>query len=89
MVERIEKVARVKGIEYDVNRPYDQEENERNGAKQKFAKVLRSVMKRSAPQESTVPDAYRLEITNRATQSLFYQNGLDLRQIGVHLDGKG
>ena len=87
MVERIEKIARIKGVEYDVSRPFDRKEGYQDNKKKKFAQELNQAMQKSQKQESTMPIPYRLELNTRATQSLFYQGGLDLRHLGAGIHG--
>ena len=89
MVERIEKVARIKGVDYDVERPFDRKEDYQDSKKKKFAQTLSQAMSKNQAQESSMPTPYRLELSTRATQSLFYQDGLNLRQLGVSIHGNG
>lgn len=80
MVERIEKVSRVKGIEYDAYRPFERKDGyqEKGKAQQHFSQVLRKAMDKDENHAGS--DSYRLELhSGRATQSLFYLNGVDLR----------
>lgn len=85
MVERIERVARVKGIESDANRFFERKEgyeDHRQGKKQ-FAKVLdREIEREERPANEAgagIPNAYKLDLL-RPTQSLFYVQGVDLRE---------
>ena len=81
MVERIERVARVKGVEYDVGRSFDRKEGyEEQASGKKFSEYFRQARKNQTEVKSTVPEAYRLEI-GRATQSLFYEGGMDFRSL--------
>ena len=89
MIERIEKVARVKGVEYNVDRAFERKEGYQGSCNKKFAQVLRSAMQKDTGQEGTMPVAYQLEISNRATHSLFYQNGLDLRNLEARIHENG
>ena len=90
MVERIEKVARIKGVDYDVERPFDRKEDYQDNKKKKeFAQALSQAMRKDKAQESSMPKPYRLELSTRPTQSLFYQDGLNLRQLGVNIHGNG
>ena len=84
MLERIERVARVKGIE---GRAFERKEgyNEDKKNKQSFKDVLSKEMdKEVRPGNEAgigVPNAYRLELSTRPTQSLFYREMVDLRDI--------
>ena len=92
MVERSERVARVKAVEYDVNRPYERNDSDHGGgASRKFAQVLRETMNHrgSGTPRSTVPEAYRLEISARPTQSLFYQSSPNLHLLEGRIHGNG
>ncbi len=81
MVERIGKVARVKGVEYDVGRSFDRKEGyEEQAFEKKFAGVFQRAQKSHEEERGSVPEAYRLEL-GRATQSLFYEGGLDFRPL--------
>ncbi|MBR6266896.1 MAG: hypothetical protein IKR28_00990 [Selenomonadaceae bacterium] len=89
MVERIERIARIKGVDYDVERPFERKENYQDSKKKKFAQTLNQAMRKDQTRESSMPTPYRLELSTRATQSLFYQDGLSLRQLGVNIHGNG
>ena len=90
MVDRIERVARIKDVEYDVGRSFERKEGYRDQQeKRKFSEVLQSVMKRGVKQESSVPEPYRLELNTRATQSLFYQNGVELSRWEDRMNATG
>ena len=89
MVERIERIARVKGVEYDVERSFERKEGYQDSKKKKFAQELNQAMQKNQKTESTMPIPYRLELNTRATQSLFYQGGLNLNQLGVTIHGNG
>ena len=86
MVERIERVVRVKGIESEANRFFERKEgyeDHRRGKKQ-FARVLdREINKEERPANEAgagIPNAYKLDLSLRPTQSLFYVQGVDLRE---------
>ena len=80
MVERIERVSRVNGVSYGAYRPFERKEGyqDKERQKPKFSRFLRSAL-------GTEPEndgSYRVDIgSGRATQSLFYQGGIDLRQL--------
>ncbi|MBQ7479753.1 MAG: hypothetical protein IJT01_12805 [Selenomonadaceae bacterium] len=81
MVERIERVARVKGVDYDVGRSFDRKEGyEDQASGKKFSEFFQKARNRQTVAESKIPEAYRLEI-GRATQSLFYTGGMDFRSL--------
>lgn len=81
-VERIERVARVKGIAQDNKHRFNSGRNRRDETNS-FAEELRRVMnKKSAPVKKTeVPEAYELELTSCGTHSLFYAGGLTLDML--------
>ena len=79
MIEKIERIARVKRIDNDVGRPYD--DPRRNNGKS-FLDELNSAMgKKNNPSPIKISDPYALELTNTGTQSLFYYAGLDLEAL--------
>ena len=81
MVERIERVARVKGVDYDVGRSFDRKDGyEEQASGKKFSEVFRKARDRRTETKVNVSEAYRLEI-GRATQSLFYEGGTDFRSL--------
>jgi len=81
-VERIERVARVKGIAQDNRHRFNSGRNRRDETNS-FAEELRRVMnKKAAPVKKTeVPEAYDLELTSCGTHSLFYASGLSLDML--------
>ena len=74
MVEKIEKIARVKPIDYDVGRRDNhRQRDEKNGS---FLSELRRVInKKNKPAE--IPEAYNLELSGE-TSGLFFYGSLDL-----------
>lgn len=81
MVERIERVARVKGVDYDVGRSFDRKDGyEDQASGKKFSDFFQKARTRRTEAKVNVPEAYRLEI-GRATQSLFYEGGMDFRSL--------
>ena len=79
MVEKIERVARVKGIENDVSRRFNRKNGRggNDGDKKHFESTLNSAVKRQAAAR-TVGDTDSFEIRTFATHSLFYRmNSLD------------
>jgi len=81
MVERVGKVARMKGVSYDVGHSFDRKEGyEDQDSGKKFSNLFQREKRRQAEEKDGVPAAYRLEV-GRATQSLFYENGFDFRAL--------
>ena len=81
-VEKIARVARVKGITNDNKHRFDSGRGQRDGTKS-FAEELRRVMnKKAQPVNKTeIPEAYNLELTSCGTHSLFYASGLGLERL--------
>ena len=75
MVEKIEKIARVKPVDYDVGRRFDSR-NHREEKKSSFLNELRRVMNKK-PKTTAIPAAYNLELSGENTR-LFYYGSLDL-----------
>lgn len=77
MVERIERIARVKPIDYDVGRRDNHQQREdKNGS---FLSELRRVInKKNKPSE--IPEAYNLDLSGETT-GLFYYGHLDLNAL--------
>ena len=87
MLDRIERVARVKGVESAIDRSFERKEgyNESKKNKQSFAKALTKEMEKEVRPANEagigVPNAYRLELSARPTQSLFYREMVDISDI--------
>ena len=81
-VERIERVARVKGVAHDNRHRFNSGRGKRDETNS-FAEELRRVMnKKAAPvKKIEVPEAYDLELTSCGTHSLFYASGLSLDML--------
>ncbi len=81
MVERIEKITKVKAVDYDINRPFERKDGyeEEKRKKQNFQATLHNAMKRRALSEEDAPvaEAYTVDLS-RATQSLFYKRDIRL-----------
>ena len=78
MINKIERVSRVKGVDFDVGKKYDSNRESKNA----FADTLRRVLNKKADSNrSEIPEAYKLDITSGGTQSLFYFGGLDLNRL--------
>lgn len=82
MVEKIARIARVKGVDYDVGRRYDSQ-REKDEASSAFENALNRVLhkEKKDTEESKIPDAYKLELSSIGTQSLFYFGGLNLNKL--------
>lgn len=87
MLDRIERVSRVKSLESSIDRGFERKEgyNDSKKNKQSFQKTLhREMDKEVRPANEAgigVPNAYRLELSTRPTQSLFYREVVDLSDI--------
>ena len=90
MVDRIERVTKVKAVDYDIGRPFERKEgyNEQRRGKRSFKHVLNHAIRQDAEEDAAdgLPEAYELELS-RATQSLFYKDGLNLRVLGKDVYG--
>ena len=84
MVERIERVSALKPIESGIGKFFERKEGYEDNPKNKkqFAELLNhEIQKEIRPDNEAgpgVPNAYRLDLMARPTQSLFYQNDVDL-----------
>lgn len=86
MVERIERVAGIKGVNHDVGQPFGRKQGYDDTKREKsFASILKNVMKGSSG-ERGMPAAYSLDIATRATHSLFYENAADLRTLTAKIN---
>ena len=79
MIERIEKIARVKRVENDVGRRFD--DRQQNGGKSFLDELNRAFGKKSVSKSAKISEPYALELTSVGTQSLFYYCGLDLEAL--------
>ena len=80
MVEKIEKIARVKPVDYDVGRRFDSR-NFREDKKGSFLNELRRVMNKKNKTTSTIPEAYNLELSGDNSNYLFYLGSLDINAL--------
>ena len=73
MVEKIERIARVKIIDNDVGKRFDSGRQQKDDGKSNFAAELDRVMSKKSPPKATtsIPEAYKLELSN-TSQSLFF-----------------
>ncbi|MCR5757241.1 MAG: hypothetical protein K6F95_04975 [Selenomonas sp.] len=87
MLERIERVSRVKGVESAVDRSFERKKGYRDSQKDKqsFENTLnKEINKEVRPGNEAgigVPNAYHLELSARPTQSLFYREMVDISGI--------
>jgi hypothetical protein len=90
MLDRIERVTRVKGVEPDVRKSFKRKEGfeDQGKKKQQFSQVLdRELSKESRPGNDAgpgAPRAYALELA-RPTHSLYYENEVDFAQVKRNL----
>ena len=81
MVEKILRIARIKGVDNDVGHRFDSRRKD-SDEDNTFANELSRVMKKKEKTESSeIPEAYKLELSNIGTQSLFYYGGLNLNEL--------
>ena len=81
--EKIERVARVKGVTNDNRQRFNSGRGRRDETGT-FADELRRAMnvpKKTPVKKVAVPEAYELEITSSGTHSLFYMSGLSLDRL--------
>ena len=76
MVERIEKIARVKPIDYDVGRR--DSHKQRDDKKGSFLNELRRVINKKNTASAEIPEAYNLDLSGENSNYLFYFGSLDL-----------
>ena len=84
MLERIERVTRVKGTELDIGRSFKRKagyEDEKE-KKQEFSKMLQKEMKKEVRPDNDggpgVSKAYALTIDSKPTHSLYYNYLVDI-----------
>lgn len=90
MVERVGKISRTKTVENEVGRPFGRREGyAQEGDNGTFGRMLQHQIKEKdkPAEELPEPEAYSLDL-QRATQSLFYKKGPQLRHIGKDLYAK-
>ena len=88
MVERIERVTRVKTVDNDVGNSFNRKsgyDDTSNG--KSFAEILRDTIRGGARAERGIPAAYALELSNYGgvTQSLFYDNSVDVSALSLRI----
>ena len=74
MVERIEKIARIKGVDYDVGKRFDSSRQRGDDGNPNFAAG-------TPPKTSTIPEAYKLELSSIGSEALFYFGATDMRTL--------
>jgi len=76
MIEKIEKISRIKAIDFDVGKKFDSGTNGDSG----FAATLkRAIDKRNKP--AGVSDAYSLDLSSFGGEALYYFGATDLRAL--------
>ena len=75
MIEKIEKIARIKGIDFDVGKKFDSEHSDSGFA----AALRRAVGKKNKSAEMS--EAYSLELNSFGGEGLFYFGATDLRAL--------
>lgn len=86
MIDKVEKIARMKGAVYDVRRR-EAKDGESGNKKENFKRMLESAMEknkksREEREQAAVQEAYELDV-HRATQSLFYRSRQTLDLLGL------
>ena len=84
MVERIESIERVKGINYDVGRHERKEDEKEDLSGRKFSDYLKKAKKTPPKEAAPIGEAYKLDV-GRSTHSLFYEGEIDFRAIRRNL----
>ena len=84
MLERIERVTRVKATEMDIGRSFRRKEGyeDEKGRKQDFSKILKKEMQKEVRPDNDggpgVPRAYALTLDSKPTHSLYYNYLADI-----------
>ena len=84
MLERIERVTRVKATELDIGRSFRRKEGfeDGKGKKQEFSKLLKQEMQKEVRPDNDggpgVPKAYALTLDSKPTHSLYYNMQVDI-----------
>ncbi|MBR3622617.1 MAG: hypothetical protein IKN43_04630 [Selenomonadaceae bacterium] len=85
MIERIERTERIKGIDRNESRDKRKNGYDDNAPEKKFSDFLKQADKKKAVAKPTkIGEAYHLEV-GRATQSLFYNGGIDFKSLRRNL----
>ena len=94
MLEKVERIARIKGIENDVTNRFDRKRGykDEQNSKKKFSKALqKAVEKNEGDSAATVQlsgfsVAASVHLTATPSHSLFYLSGLSLNQLVLEAD---
>lgn len=78
MLDKIEKIARIKVVENDVGRRFDSG-RQRDGDSGFAATLRRAINKKDKPSE--ISEAYSLELNSLGGEGLFYFGATDLRAL--------
>lgn len=84
MVDRIERITQVKGINRGIDQFFKRKDGYADNKKdrQRFERNLESELRKESRPENEAgpgaPKAYQLDLTTKPTQSLFYEEGADL-----------
>jgi len=84
MIESIERVERVKGINYDIGRREDKEKEDADASGRKFSDYLKKANKKTLEKSAGIGEAYKLEV-GRPSHSLFYDGEIDFRAVRRNL----
>lgn len=84
MVESIERIERVKGINYDVGRREREDGSNEDSSGKKFSDYLKKASKKAPEKSAEIGDAYKLDV-GRPSHSLFYEGNVDFRAIRRNL----
>ena len=93
MLERIERVTRVKAAEMDVGRSFKRKEGYggEKGKKQEFSQLLKREMQKEVRPDNDggpgVPKAYALTLDTRPTHSLYYSHLVDIAKARELIHG--
>lgn len=80
MIERIEKIERVKPIENEAEHKFDSR-NYRNDKNRAFLNEYRRFLHKTSARASESSGAYNLEITNAGLPALFYFGDSNIRSL--------
>jgi hypothetical protein len=92
MLERIERVARIKGVEgraFERKEGYNEEKKNKQAFKNALSKEMDKEVRPANEAGIGMANAYRLELSSRPTQSLFYREMVDLSNIEGKFDVSG
>jgi len=81
MVEKIAPIARIKAVDHDVGRSFDSGHGRGDGKSSFAAELSRVMNKKTEKTTSTIPEAYKLELSSYDSEALFYFGATDLRTL--------